>query len=54
MVVVKWSDNFFGRPQFDFYDTLRTAFIAGLDQSIIAVSGMRNAPVVRVIPKKSQ
>jgi len=42
------------RPQFNLDYPLGTTLIASLDQSIVAVARMRNAPVMRVIPQKSQ
>jgi hypothetical protein len=56
VIVVQGRYNFLDkrRPQLYFYYSLRATFVAGLNQSVISIARMRNAPVMCVVPQKSQ
>jgi hypothetical protein len=43
-----------GRPQFDLNYAFGSALIAGLYQSAVVVSGVRDAPVVSVVSQERQ
>jgi hypothetical protein len=55
MVVVQWRDDVLDErgPQFDLDYALCPAFVTGLNQSIVVIAWMRNAPVVCVVPQES-
>ena len=56
MVAMQWRDDLLyeRRPQFNLYYALRAALVAGLNQSIVIVTWMRNSPVVCVVSQESQ
>jgi len=56
MVAVQWRNDVVDErwPQFDLDYALCPAFVAGLNQSIVIVARMWNAPVVCVISQESQ
>ena len=55
MVVVQWRYDVLDerRPQFNLDYALRSALVAGLNQSIVIVAWMWYAPVVCVVSQKS-
>jgi hypothetical protein len=56
MVVVQWRFDILDWrwPQFDLDYALCPAFVAGLNQSIVVIAWVWNAPIVCVISQESQ